>query len=54
MIDGGVGSVACARPVIDSQISHPPALIGPDEAGAVDFCKTNNMLQVELEARFFF
>ena len=49
-----MGSVACARPVIDSQISHPPALIGPDDPGAVDFCKTNNTLQVELEARGFF
>ena len=49
-----MGSVACARPVIDSQISHTPALIGPDKAGAVDFCKINNTFQVELEARFFF
>jgi len=42
--------------VIDSQISHPPALIGPDEQGAVDFCKTNNMLQVRwsYKLRFFF
>ena len=48
------GSVACARPVIDSQISHSPALIGPEEPGAVYFCKTNNRLQVEVEARVFF
>ena len=39
-----------ARLVIDSHISHPPALIGHNEP---DFCKTNNTLQVELEARFF-
>jgi len=37
--------------VIDSQISHPPALIGPVEPGVVDFCKTNNALQVELEKK---
>ena len=27
-----------------SQISHSPALIGPEEPGAIDFCRTSNRL----------